>query len=209
MLLGKHLVFDENDIEVQELLGGGRTGEVYKGRIRSTGQFVAVKKLREFRRKGFVSRCMAPEMTDDGPYSYPADVYAYGVSVWQLFWGAEPFKWSDDSPVTKYISIVQKVQRGDRFKKPNRIPEPIWTLVQDCWRGGPDSRPEFKDIVDVMLKSDAYVADGTDMDEYRDYRRRIVEETKKACEHKSVAMTVDLEGGCMSIGDIADVNSKE
>jgi hypothetical protein len=78
--------------------------------------------------------------------------------------------------------------------------------VQDCWKGGPDSRPEFKEIVDRMLKSDDYVANGTNMDEYRAYRRRIVEETKKACEHKFMTMTDHLEGGCVSIEDIANDN---
>jgi hypothetical protein len=69
-----------------------------------------------------------------------------------------------------------RVLRGARFKRVPGIPDPIWELIEMCWKQNPEERPTFSRIVDMMKSSDRYVLAGTDMSEYHKYRDRRLRE---------------------------------
>jgi serine/threonine protein kinase len=151
---------------------------------------------------------MAPELSDpdsDVVYSFPVDVYAYGVTLWDLFRGNDPFKWEDGRPIGDYRTIPLKVHRGERFERPKNVSERFWSLITRCWSGAAAQRPTFAEIVDMMTRSDDYVVEGTNMDEYREYRRRILDETKRAVEFKFHPMRGHGENGLI-ISDLAGDN---
>jgi hypothetical protein len=56
------------------------------------------------------------------------------------------------------------------------MPDPFWDLISECWHLEPDQRPSFADITRRMLDCDDFTIEGTDLDEYHEYRVRIMRE---------------------------------
>ncbi len=43
-------------------------------------------------------------------------------------------------------SDFKKVQQGYRLPQEPDCPDKLYTIMQDCWKGKPDSRPTFKTL---------------------------------------------------------------
>jgi serine/threonine protein kinase len=118
---------------------------------------------------------MGPELHLDKDYSYPVDVFAYGVTIYTTF--------TDDTALTSGVvrapaAFMRKILAGERFRRPvgdplRVIPDPIWVLIESCWLHEPGVRPTFHGIIETMMASDDYVIPGTDLDEYHEYQRRV------------------------------------
>jgi serine/threonine protein kinase len=118
---------------------------------------------------------MAPELHLDGDYSYPVDVFAYGVTMYTTFTDA---KILDSGPTFTPAGFMRKMLAGERLARPmgdplRMIPDPIWVLIESCWTSEVDARPTFKRIVEQMMASDHYVVPGTDLDAYHEYQGRV------------------------------------
>jgi serine/threonine protein kinase len=114
---------------------------------------------------------MAPELfADEEPYTKEVDNYAYGILLYQIFTSKTEF---DDGPVRSVQQLMRRVAAGSRMKRQPEIPEHFWNLIERCWNHNVKKRPSFAEIVDQMVKSDLFVYPGTDLDAYREYRRRI------------------------------------
>jgi serine/threonine-protein kinase len=149
---------------------------------------------------------MAPEVfNESAPSTFPADVYAYGVMLWQIFWGSAPIEFEDGVILNRVGMVLIRVEKGVRFKKPDKVPDCIWELIKKCWAGGADSRPKFCDIVRDMQNDKRYVVEGTNMAQYEEYQRRIIQKTKEANTVEFNAMRGDMDDG-VSIVDLVDDN---
>jgi hypothetical protein len=62
----------------------------------------------------------------------------------------------------------------DRYDRPPGIADVYWDLINECWAVDPDDRPSFADITRRMLDSDAYLFPGTIVDDFNEYRTRIL-----------------------------------
>jgi len=91
---------------------------------------------------------MAPERLDGNPPDKAADVYSFAITAWELFTGSVPFSNVPDR------ALVRKV--ADKHERPERPAlmesEPLWNLVQHCWKQEPAGRPAF-DSIHTRLKS--------------------------------------------------------
>eukprot|EP01103_Thecamoeba_quadrilineata_P004097 TRINITY_DN1381_c3_g1_i1.p1 TRINITY_DN1381_c3_g1~~TRINITY_DN1381_c3_g1_i1.p1 ORF type:complete len:1903 (+),score=318.22 TRINITY_DN1381_c3_g1_i1:778-5709(+) len=88
---------------------------------------------------------LAPELMRKEEYTEKADVYAFGVILWEIcsredFFGEESF-------MTK---IIQRVLNGDRPPVPSDSLPQYADLIRRCWHNEPTSRPPFNDCVDVL-----------------------------------------------------------
>jgi serine/threonine protein kinase len=120
---------------------------------------------------------MAPELFGDDEYGFPADVYAFGMTLYHVCLGESVFHFSDGISIADQFSIIRKIPTGKRYKKPDGIHEPIWELIKLCWAEG--ERPTFEDIVNEMLGNDGLAIPGTNLGEYHEYQRRIMSEDSK------------------------------
>jgi hypothetical protein len=68
------------------------------------------------------------------------------------------------------------LEARERMKRVPEIPDRFWELISACWRQEPENRPSFAEITDKMLKSNDFVLDGTNLEEYHEYQRRIMSE---------------------------------
>jgi hypothetical protein len=74
------------------------------------------------------------------------------------------------------IVLRARVLQGARFKRLPGIPDPLWELMEICWKQKPEERATFSGIVDMMKSSDGYVLDETHLPEYQEYRDRRLRE---------------------------------
>ncbi|KAG0625437.1 hypothetical protein M758_2G055200 [Ceratodon purpureus] len=83
-------------------------------------------------------------------FSREADVYAYGMTCYEILTGKLPF---ENHPLNDY-SIV--LNRG-RPELPKYVNGWLHELLSKCWEHNPSKRPSFRDILDVFAIHSAKV----------------------------------------------------
>mmetsp|Transcript_37794 Transcript_37794/g.119229 ORF Transcript_37794/g.119229 Transcript_37794/m.119229 type:complete len:467 (+) Transcript_37794:306-1706(+) len=88
-------------------------------------------------------RWSAPEVILKGKYSEQSDVWAFGVTLWEIYTGGEiPF-----GLVLKNQDVVKLVLAGGTLERPSTgMPEPIWEIIKSCFAFHEAQRPTFKHL---------------------------------------------------------------
>ena len=87
------------------------------------------------------ARWMAPEVIEHQWYDAKADVYAFGITLWELLMGEVPY--GNLQPVQAAIAVVQKNLRPPL---PGRGPPGVDALLERCWSRDAKARPTFAEI---------------------------------------------------------------
>lgn len=87
-------------------------------------------------------RYMAPEVADSLPYNHKADVYSFGIILWELNAVKKPFEGLDRDQFYERV-----VHGGERPALNKKWPEELTTLMTECWCENPNRRPSFSEIV--------------------------------------------------------------
>ena len=83
---------------------------------------------------------MAPEQFDSSEYSFPVDVFAYGMILYELLTGKLPWEGMDP------MQIYSAIKSNQRPPLPSGSPEnytPLESLINLCWATNPANRPTF------------------------------------------------------------------
>jgi serine/threonine protein kinase len=92
---------------------------------------------------------MAPEcLRNADDYSYPIDVYAFGMVMFETF--TEKNAYENDERFNQPWLIPQFVIEGKRLDKPEGIPENYWDLLTKCWAQNPEERPTFVQVLQII-----------------------------------------------------------
>eukprot|EP01134_Creolimax_fragrantissima_P001819 CFRG1819T1 len=90
-------------------------------------------------------RWMAVESIVDRKFSEASDVWAYAVTVWEIFSnGNIPYV-----DTTSY-SLAASIASGLRLGKPEKCCTAIFQLLQRCWGSDVKARPRFDEIASAM-----------------------------------------------------------
>lgn len=92
-------------------------------------------------------RYMAPEVLSQRPYSVSADVYSFGIVLWQIL-SLEPFL---KDVTSKRKCLEQVVQQNVRPIVSNDWSDSIKELLESCW-AHPNKRPTMKHIYALLKK---------------------------------------------------------
>ncbi|KAK6146238.1 hypothetical protein DH2020_020107 [Rehmannia glutinosa] len=88
---------------------------------------------------------MAPEVLRNEPSDEKADVYSYGVILWELFTHKIPWDNLNSMQVIGAVGFMNQ-----RLDIPKDV-EPQWaSLIESCWHSEPQSRPSFQELVEKL-----------------------------------------------------------
>ncbi|CAI9769782.1 unnamed protein product [Fraxinus pennsylvanica] len=99
-------------------------------------------------------RWMAPEVIEHKPYDHKADVFSFGVVLWELLTGKLPHEYL--TPLQAAVGVVQK---GLRPTIPKHTHPKFAELLERCWQQDPTLRPDFSEITELLLQITKEVGD--------------------------------------------------
>jgi len=89
---------------------------------------------------------MAPEIIMGKTYTERADVYAFGIILWEILTRLEPYEEKEPMQI-----VVEVVNEGLRPTLPAEyVGSPLVPLMRDCWHTDPEKRPPFEKIVERL-----------------------------------------------------------
>eukprot|EP00899_Mesostigma_viride_P028315 jgi/Mesvir1/8669/Mv02609-RA.1 len=117
-------------------------------------------------------RWMAPEVIEHKHYDHKADVFSYGIVLWEMVSGRIPHE--DMSPLQTAVAVVQQVGGQGCVDGEEWLgcaagwgggnwlscAAGLEALIVRCWATDPAVRPEFAEIVEILLDLINQVAGG-------------------------------------------------
>lgn len=89
---------------------------------------------------------MSPEILSGKEFTEKADVYSYGLVLWQILTREELFPEMDNLQV-----FAQAIcRRNLRPQIPSDAPPKLAALIRRCWAPSPASRPGFGDVITAL-----------------------------------------------------------
>lgn len=107
---------------------------------------------------------MAPEVIDGGDYGTKADVFSYGLILWEMVNNEEPFGTFSKE------KIQEKIRRCAPLKFKGKCPQNLKDLIKSCYSKDKDKRPSFTQIIEKMMDKDNYIMfNGADENEVKKF----------------------------------------
>jgi len=84
---------------------------------------------------------MAPESISKFQYSEKSDVYMFGITMWEIFNGGEPY------PNIAIVNVgIKVVTENMRPPLDSKMSDEFANLIKSCWEPKPESRPTFQQV---------------------------------------------------------------
>ncbi|XP_069980826.1 platelet-derived growth factor receptor alpha isoform X2 [Penaeus vannamei] len=127
------LLADENVVKISDFgLSRNMHGDIYQ---KKSSDLLPIK-------------WMSVEAIRDCTFSVQSDIWAYGVTLWELFTlGSTPYP-----GVVVDVSFLDLIEGGYRMDKPKYATERIYKLILRTWSLHPSDRPSFGQISEEMSR---------------------------------------------------------
>lgn len=91
---------------------------------------------------------MAPEVLSSSAYSTKADVYSFGIVMFEVITRETPYKGKSHEEIR--TQILHNGLRPDLDLVPPQCPQTLKSLMKLCWDGSCEKRPGFNDVLDIL-----------------------------------------------------------
>lgn len=118
-------------------------------------------------------RYMAPEVVLRKPYCEKADVYSFGIMLWQMARDRVPFK-----GLSKDEFIKQVVHANERPKLDKTWPPGFTNLLKQCWEADPNLRPSISIV--LMELNKLIGEEGGEVNKDKPRKGRVISGSEKA-----------------------------
>ena len=99
-----------------------------------------------------VQRLTTSISTISGTFTSQSDVWAFAVTVWEIFMfvSEQPYEdLSDQLVIENACSFIQDKSKAFRYlQKPPGCPDDVYSMLLMCWQKAPDTRPNFDDLLE-------------------------------------------------------------
>lgn len=90
---------------------------------------------------------LAIECIEQRIFTHKSDVWAFGVTIWELLtYGEKPYG------NTPSIEVPKLVRKGEKLPQPPICSLEVYMLMVKCWNFQPESRPSFKELKEGFAK---------------------------------------------------------
>lgn len=88
---------------------------------------------------------MSPEALLGKELTPKTDVYSFGMILWELLTGRSPY---EDLEIESFEQLIEEISnKGTRETIPDDAPVCLRRLLEACWKGNPEERPNFLQIL--------------------------------------------------------------
>ncbi|KAG8893067.1 hypothetical protein FRB99_002215 [Tulasnella sp. 403] len=113
-------------------------------------------KTKSLLKGGGSERWIAPEIWKGGSKSFQSDVFAFGMTIYQVLSGKPPFyDYGSPSAVPYAFSNGERPPSNPESSPIGHSYGAIWDIAERCWQGEPSARPSmlkvFRDICDLPV----------------------------------------------------------
>ena len=84
---------------------------------------------------------LAPEVIKSHLYDYKADIYSFGIMLWEMWYGIRPLLDVEGNLLEHFEKVVEGV-RPTHVEGSKEPPAGLCDLMQRCWDEKPDNRPD-------------------------------------------------------------------
>jgi serine/threonine protein kinase len=78
---------------------------------------------------------MSPEILENKSYTHKADVYSYGIVLWEIICREPPFK--QYSPHEIIYRVINNRERPNMALVPEDCPKELVAVMVKCWEQNP------------------------------------------------------------------------
>uniref|UniRef100_A0A914E1G8 receptor protein-tyrosine kinase n=1 Tax=Acrobeloides nanus TaxID=290746 RepID=A0A914E1G8_9BILA len=96
-----------------------------------------------------------PESLRNKTFSSHSDVWAFGVTLWEMFQYGTENPWNNLS----LKEVLEKIEAGKRLSKPLYCPQEIYNIMLNCWDFVPQSRPNFSTLINKLKEFEFEIYD--------------------------------------------------
>ncbi len=93
---------------------------------------------------------MPPEVIENKQYSIKADVYSFGIIIWECLTRRTPYSEMSQQQISYHVSV--KKGRPDLSLIPKEAPFGLKILMEKCWDEEANLRPSFESVISYLRK---------------------------------------------------------